>query len=124
MLSSVLAFQLLLVGTGATCVMLDSTAPNSARAMPTAGGMSGMEQAAAPSGGGARAPAQQRGDMPCERPMSPAACQAMAPCALAFVETGTARDDPMTVVPSGVRVLSVLAPLSRTTAPELPPPRA
>lgn len=61
---------------------------------------------------------------PCGVPSAPDACQSMMPCAplaLASVADSPRASD---TVPSSVAPLAELAPPSRVTPPELPPPRA
>lgn len=126
-LSGILAFQLALAGLGATCVM-----PTSDGSMSTAGLASGaMAGMAMPGANGPdasrsdRVPGSDRGpSTPCNQPGNPASCQVMSPCAAAFIAAAAPRTDAATVAPITIRSVRVLAPPSRTTAPELPPPRA
>lgn len=61
---------------------------------------------------------------PCQGPSAPDDCQSMMPCApLALVSIADSPQAPGTV-PSSVAALVELAPPSRVTPPELPPPRA
>lgn len=125
LLAGLFAFQLVLAGASAACPMVDSATAASgggdAVALPAMAGMpmADMPMAAAPGG----APAS--GDAPCEHPVSPSDCHSMAPCAPSFL---AASPDPVDAPPGGVPMPAVAAlvsmPISVSSAPEPPPPRA
>lgn len=126
-LFGILAFHLTLAGLGATCVMPASDGSMNAVSLP-GGTMAGM---ATPGGKEAdvsrsdRVPGSDRGQSaPCNQPVNPASCQVMSPCAAAFIAVTAPRTDAAVVAPVAIRSARVLAPPSRTTTPELPPPRA
>ena len=118
LLSGVFALQLLLAGAGAACVMPSGSAGGVAA---NVAAMVGMDMATSPIGD--HAPTHDRGSAPCDQPASLATCQAMAPCASAFLVVSPPRGDARVAL-AAVPALTVLAPPSRATAPELPPPRA
>ena len=122
-----LALQLALAGRGATCV---TSSGDDERMAMTRGesDMSGMDMSGGtpePSAATPQSPAQdhETGDAPCDR--SPAAknCQPFASCAagimVADASAGAANPD----ISSAPRVADFPALVSRTIAPELPPPR-
>jgi hypothetical protein len=66
-----------------------------------------------------------RPDAPCNLPWAPAACQGMVPCGPAALATPPAPTvAAVAPVPEPAITLVVLAPPSRSTTPEPPPPRA
>lgn len=109
-----LALQFVLLGSGFTCIT-----PN-----PSERGMSDrmdMNMGSASATATVQAPAEQE---PCHVPWMPADCHAMAPCAAAAVAAPVVS---LLIAPSyahETEQLIVLAPSSRTIAPDLPPPRA
>lgn len=120
LLSGVFALQLLLGGAGAACVMPSGSA-SAGDVTANVAAMAGMDMRASPAGD--RAPTRNRGSAPCDQPASLATCQGMAPCASAFLIVSPPRGDARVAL-AAVPALTVLAPPSRATAPELPPPRA
>jgi hypothetical protein len=113
-----LAFQLALASKAVVCVSQrvssSATAPSDMDGM----NMSGAQMP------GDRSGSQHSRQAPCNRPFGPSDCQPLAACASgAVVPTQFA---PCVVESFAHRVdaLIVLAPASRGTPPELPPPRA
>ena len=71
---------------------------------------------------GADAPADQT---PCETPASPDCCQALASCAPVLgIDAGSTTISSSTIVPMTIVAAVIERPLSRSTAPEPPPPKA
>lgn len=108
-----LALQFVLLGSGFTCIT-----PN-----PAERGMSDrhMNMGSASMTATVQAPAEQE---PCHAPGMPSESHAMAPCAAAAV---AAPVPSFLIAPSYAHEaerLIVLTPPSRTTPPDLPPPRA
>lgn len=129
LVSFAFSLQLVLAGTGVTCLAPSSTAAN-ARAGDEMAGMSGMDIRGASkyqtnTGKTASAPDERdTGRNPCERTPASTNCQLFASCAAGFVAADTRSNDAAHIAPSTVRVIEWLTPSSRTIAPELPPPRA
>lgn len=122
-----LMLHLLVVGSGDACVLpAVAGAARTASAPADAGGMAGMAMPSQPAPDGERncdvagtAPAGHE-----QRQQAPA-CQSMAPCAPAALATASATvERPAAPVETGPLGIVVLAPASRTSAPEPPPPRA
>ena len=61
---------------------------------------------------------------PCRFPWAPDACQSLVPCASAAIASATAALGHISAVPERIAVGISLTPLSVTSPPELPPPRA
>ena len=114
LLSISFAFQLLLAGGGAACVDADHGAMHAA-------GSAG-DQAMADMDMTMDMPTDGR-QAPCDQPATPGACQLMGPCSVSFIAISVAELDRRVVEPAGAIGALALAPLSRTVAPELPPPR-
>jgi hypothetical protein len=106
-----LLLQLVLVGGGFGCAM-PSIGTRAAPAESTTAAMPGMDMPSAPS------------QAPCQLPWAPTGCQPMAPCGPAAVMPAQF----VLALPVGdaapVAALDIATPSSRTTPPELPPPRA
>ena len=126
--------HLLLVGSGDACVLsavaraAHGPATSASTATDEMGGMTGMAGMAVPDR--ARAIAGQECEHPGGAPAGhqappPPACQSMAPCAPAALAAAYATiDRPSVLIDAHPVGLIVLAPASRTSAPEPPPPRA
>ena len=85
--------------------------------------MAGMTMPGMPSDGGS-SERGEHGAPPCAQSVPSANCQLMAPCvATVAALPASAR---VAALPPAIRVAAtaLLTPASRTTAPELPPPRA
>jgi hypothetical protein len=129
LLSFSFALQVVLAGTGSTCVLPSGTAQGVAS---TAGAgmadmpMPGMDMGANPSDDGApaRSHGHDSGGAPCDQPGTPAACWVTAPCAGGFVAIAATGDASFAGASAAVVAWTVTMPPSRTTPPELPPPRA
>lgn len=119
LLSGVLTFQLALAGGGMLCLMPSSDGISSMQAMPSASqvALHGQHRA---SQGNARTPV----DQPCDGHGQPAQCVTTAACAPSVIPAGRAVTLTMPRVPAVVVSAPVIVPLSQTSAPELPPPRA
>ena len=112
------ALQLLLAATGTTCVDAHHGAGHPASAAGDQA-MAGMHM-------GMSMPVDMPTDerqAPCDQPVTPGACQLMGPCSVSFIAISAAELDRHVVEPSDAIGALALAPLSRTVAPELPPPR-
>src|SRR5438045_354730 len=70
------------------------------------------------------APIQKAPVAPCKFPWAPDGCQSMVPCAPAALASASAELNRGGSVPERIASFVALAPISVTTAPELPPPRA
>ena len=129
LVSFALSLQLMLAGAGVTC-LAPSGAAASARVGDDMAGMSGMDMtgsAGTVASASKNNSAQEKrgsGSAPCERAPVSTNCQLFASCAASFVAADTRTNDLEQIAPSNVRVIELLAPSSRTIAPELPPPRA
>lgn len=108
--SIVLLLQLVLVGGGFGCVM-PGVGAHGATATSDAAGMAGMGMPSVPS-------------VPSQLPWAPAGCQPMAPCAPAAVTAAQFVLALPVVDATPVAALDIATPSSRTTPPEIPPPRA
>lgn len=127
MLSAAFAFQLFVAGVGAACAMPvggDASARAASTAAMAAMGMAGMQgdpvgEQVTPLSGDAHG-----GRVPCDQSTSAAACQLMTPCAGVFVATTS--DTPAASEQPSARIapFTIAIFTSRSTAPELPPPRA
>jgi hypothetical protein len=106
-----------LVTSGFACI-----APGSSQDMTTMGMISAHAdgQAAAQN----VAPVQQAPATPCKFPWAPDGCQSMVPCAPAALASSAAALNRGGSAPERVASDVAVAPLSVTTPPELPPPRA
>jgi hypothetical protein len=120
--AQLLMLQLILLGSGIAC-MMPGMGGQGAAAIPMArmdmtgqGSASMPNTPAAPSG-------SQRQHAPCRFPWAPAGCHGMLPCAPAAVASADIALIPVPFVGHEMIHLVVLAPPSRTTPPELPPPR-
>ena len=120
LVSGALLLQLVLVGSGFACIMPKMDATHAA-ATANAAPMPGMDMSTnVPSS----TDGPVSGDAPCHLPWAPASCQPMAPCGPAAVTAPALTLLLPEVTLSEVARLVVLVPPSRSTAPELPPPRA
>ena len=115
-----LVFQLALAAKAVACIDRQNAAM---RAGGSQGGMPGMNMSGAPNSG-ERHHSRDSNRGPCRNPVGPGDCQPFAPC-------GSAVDAPAADVLSArlspaphIAPLVMLAPASRTTAPEPPPPRS
>lgn len=91
----------------------------------SAGDSHGMSAADMDMGSGASTPSRSSGHhRPCDTPSPAGGCHAMAPCILSLLATLPRTWLDAAAPPQDAVVLIVLAPLSRTTAPEPPPPKA
>jgi hypothetical protein len=112
-----LVLQFIVLGSGFVCVapgMDDGTASAGMAQMDMSGGL--------PTPNAPRHAPSDRA--PCSFPWAPANCSSMAPCAPAAVASPTVALLPAPAAEYDVERLIVLAPPSRSTPPELPPPRA
>ncbi len=117
LVSGALLLQLVLAGGGFACVMPEGGGMRAAEAS----SMPGMTMSA-DAEGSVQSPSSDKA--PCRLPWAPAGCQPMAPCAPAVVASAAlVLAVPPTPI-AEVATLVVLAPPSRSTPPELPPPRA
>jgi hypothetical protein len=115
--ASLLLAALVLVTSGFACI-----APESSQDM-TAMGMTSAHadgQATAQN----VAPVQKAPATPCKFPWAPDGCQSMVPCAQTALASAAAALNRGGPVPQRVASDAEVAPLSVTTPPELPPPRA
>jgi hypothetical protein len=71
-----------------------------------------------------RSESQHSKQAPCNRPFGPGDCQPLATCASGALASTPSIPRDFEPVAHGVDVLIVLAPLSRSTQPEPPPPKA
>jgi len=69
-------------------------------------------------------PVQNAPAAPCKFPWAPDGCQSMVPCASAALASSAAAINRGRPLPQRVASVAAVAPLSVTTPPELPPPRA
>jgi hypothetical protein len=114
----VLMLQLILLGSGLACAMPGM------RDHATSVGMAQMDMGSGTSTSTAPQQSPTQGGTPCSFPWAPAGCHSMAPCAPVAVATQTVALVPAPPVEHEMAGLVVLAPPSRSTPPELPPPRA
>jgi len=113
-----LVFQVALAAKAVVCVNQPTPASDTASTQ-----MAGMDMSGAKSERDG-SESNRSNQSPCNRPFGPAGCQALAVCASgALVPAQSARRELVRAVAT-VDVLSALAPPSRSTPPELPPPRA
>lgn len=127
-----LALQLALAGRGTTCV---ASSDGERMAMTESEpGMSGMDMSSGTDmsngtyeAGGERSqsPAQdhETGDAPCDRSPASTTCQPFASCAAGIMVADASAVLGIEDASTTPRVIDALALLSRTIAPELPPPR-
>jgi hypothetical protein len=135
LVASLLFSHVLWAGSGFACAMPATAAmpvTEHSPSMPMAGmhmsaDMSGMDMA------GTEIPAMtgQQTDQgpahhhaPCEFPAAPDDCQSMTPCAPLALASASESPRVLNAVPSSVAPLVELAPPSRVSPPESPPPRA
>ena len=111
-----LIFQLGLAANAVACV---SERGSSATAID----MAGMNMPGLQSHGDHHNPARSK-HVPCNQPWGPTGCQPLAACAPGAIVPIQVALHPSAHAAHAVDVLVVLAPPSRTTPPELPPPRA
>ena len=115
--TSVFLAAFVLVTSGFVCL-----APSDSQSM-TAMGMTSAH-AAGQATAQIVAPVQKAPAAPCKFPWAPDGCQSMVPCAAAALAAASAELNNGGLVPGRVASAVALAPLSVTTPPELPPPRA
>jgi len=121
LISAVFLVAFVLVTSGFACI--DAASPDTMAKM-------GMTRSAAKSGvivhaSAATLPASAPAPTaPCRFPWAPDGCQSMVPCAPAALTSATAGLGHSNAVPDRIAVGVSLTPLSVTTPPELPPPRA
>jgi hypothetical protein len=121
LISGVLPVAFVLVTSGFACV--DSASPDTMAKMGMAG--SAVNSGAMALGSAATLPASAPAPTaPCKFPWAPDGCQSMVPCAPAALTSGTTALAHTSAVPERIAVGVSLTPLSVTTPPELPPPRA
>lgn len=101
--------QLGLVGTGAACTMDDH-------------GMRGHSAADAAASG--TRSESEAGDEPCEHPVSPDQCRAMAPCGAVFTPAASVAEPQPTLMAESVVTALVAMPPSISFPPKRRPPRA
>jgi hypothetical protein len=115
--TSVLLVAFVMVTSGFACI-----SPSNSR------DMGGMGMASTHADGSAAAPQatpdQKVPAAPCKFPWAPDGCQSMVPCAPAALASSTAALNRGGALPERVAPSLALVPLSVTTPPELPPPRA
>jgi hypothetical protein len=113
-----LVFQFIVLGSGFACAM-PGMSDGSASA-----GMEQMDMGGGPPTPPAPQQTPSKDQAPCSFPWAPANCNSMAPCAPAAVASTMVALLPACAVEHDVGLLTILAPPSRNTPPELPPPRA
>ena len=121
-----LALQLGLAGRGSTCVA--SPEDGEPVTMTQGGRMRGMDMSRSlheADAASTQSPAEnhETGDGPCDRTQASTICQLFASCAAGILvsdASGVGRGDEVSAVPG---VVDTPALVSRTIAPELPPPR-
>ena len=122
-MTTLLAFQLWLTGSGMFCMMPGTAQQGTTRTRSGAMAMGSTAMAPDRPAMGETAPSMPE-QMPCDQQMSLPMCQAMGPCiaalAAAAVSGNAERIDP----PSRVIAMSAVAPPSQSFPPEPPPPRA
>jgi hypothetical protein len=120
LLSFSFALQLVLARDGTTCVMPGAEHDGMAMAMAgqPAVDMSAMDMPADVSPDGARQ------ESSCDHESAATACLVMAPCAGGFLAIAAPIDDDAGALPERIVLATIVMPPSRTTPPELPPPRA
>ncbi len=116
-LTSLLLVAFVLVTSGFTCTTPAASDGMKAMGM-TSGHADGLTTAQNVS------PIQKAPAAPCKFPWAPDGCQSMVPCAAAALASPAATLDRSALVPERVASYVQIAPLSVTTRPELPPPRA
>ncbi len=119
------AVQLSLVGGSVACPAAShrSSIAGQANHAPTMTGMR-MSGDGAQSQHGMMAHGGSPTEPPCDPTGLPQSCQAPVSCTAPFAAAAADRHASVSLPSSGAPVLSVLAPLSPTLLPELPPPRA
>lgn len=124
-LSTSFAFQLVLAGIGSACAMPGSGSDGAASHMAMTGmQMDGARPVAVEQPDGTKAPHSGNQAPPCDQSTPGAACQLMGPCAGSFVAPPFTDANEATAVPGRIARSEASSPPSRSTAPELPPPRA
>lgn len=120
LLSFSFALQLVLARDGTTCVMpgAEHHAMEMATAAQTAVDMSVMDMSTAAS------PDAAPQESSCNHESATTACLVMAPCASGFLAIAATVNEDAGVLPERIAVTTVVMPPSRTSPPELPPPRA
>lgn len=125
LLVTFLLIHLTWVGSGFACVMpamAHTPAVTAVQHAPPSADMAGMHMDGASVETSPSTPAHH--DLPCRFPWAPDGCQSIAPCAPLAVASAVADTRVPHETPSAVAPQLVLTPPSRTTPPELPPPRA
>lgn len=123
-----LALQLNALGGGVACLVASSASPTGVVAASMAGmGMAAPQQLHLGAGDAsiksAASPASSQS--PCHQSGAPhSSCQSMAPCATAFIAVLASALPADVPAPATAGVLTVLAPLSHSLSPDLPPPKA
>ena len=123
-LSGSFAFQLVLAGSGTTCVdpAHGSLAGGSDPGLAT---MAGMDMSTSMGDQGGDVDHTPWTDQaPCDQPTAPGKCQVLAPCATSIVVSAIVDLEMSDVTISERITRPTLALSSRAISPELPPPRA
>ena len=124
-LSTSLAFQLMLAGIGSACAMPGSDSDGIASRMVMTGmQMDGARLVGIDQPDGTKAPHSGSQTPLCDQSAPGAPCQLMGPCAGSFVVSPLTNAPEATATPARIVRLEASSPPSRSTAPELPPPRA
>lgn len=113
-----LFFQVILAGSGFTCVMPVAAHADKGAAVADRD-MAGMQMPVSD-----QSAPNSSDDTPCHLPWAPAGCQPMAPCTPAVMISAMVTFDASARVVEAVREQYAVAPPTRTVPPELPPPRA
>lgn len=120
LLSFSFALQLGLARDGTTCVMpgAEHHGMEMATAAKTAVHMSGMDMSVD------ALPDAPSPESSCNHESAATACLVMAPCASGFLEIAATVNEDAGALPERIAVATVVMPPSRSSPPELPPPRA
>lgn len=125
LVSSLLLLQSVLIGSGFACALpmpMGQPTPAGAELSTAMSDMTGMDMSGSQQQPSSKAPGSD--GSPCRLPWAPAGCQSMAPCApVAIAETAEVAS-PLVRGAYSIAALDVLTPPSRSTPPELPPPKA
>lgn len=119
-----LAFQLMLAGIGSACAMPGSDSDGAARLMAMAGMRLDDAPQVAVDQPDTQSPTSGNQAPPCNESAPGAACHLMGPCTGSFVASPSTDGLEASATPARIARLEASSPPSRSTAPELPPPRA
>ncbi|HEY9449255.1 MAG TPA: hypothetical protein VIQ60_05855 [Gemmatimonadaceae bacterium] len=123
LMTTMLAFQLWLTGSGMFCMVPGPAQQGMTRTMSGAMAMGSTPMATdQPTPGAAAASIPEQ--MPCDKQMSLPMCQAMGPCITALAAAAVKGNTERIAPTSRVHAMSVIAPPSQSFPPEPPPPRA